>query len=221
LTEENLLNKMTEFMTAIDQVKKYRKFAATLIDFIFIIAASITILLTLDIGVNVLNLYGITFSSTLLGLLPVFNIIILCVGVFTGIIWVSRKMDTVKTQQWKNTLNEGTSGALKLLQETNWETIFSDICSAKIGFAFYGALKVVAYWLITIFLFAVIAGFTVFNLFHFSFNISSLLIVSFVFALVLSVKDLCNRYEQVGRLDSLLWELRWFEGEFRRTDFQA
>jgi hypothetical protein len=212
---------MTEFMTAIDQVKKYRKFAATLIDFVLIIVASIAILLTLDIGVNMLNLYGNTASSTILGLLPLFNIIILCVATFIGVIWVSRKMNTVKTQQWKNTLNEGTPGALKLLQESNWENIFNDIRSAKIGFALYGALKVVAYWLIAAFMFTVIAGFTFVNIFHFNFNIGSLLMASFIFALVLSVKDLRNRYEQIGRLDSLLWEFRWFEGEFRRTDFQA
>jgi hypothetical protein len=212
---------MTEFMTAIDQVKKYRKLAATMIDFVLIITTSITILLTLDIGINMLNLYGIIFSSTLLELLPIFNIIILCMGIFIGIIFVSRKIGTTKTQQWKNTLNEGTPGALKLLHETNWENIFSDIRSAKIGFVLYGALKVVAYWLIAAFTFTIIAGFTFVNIFHFSFNIGSLLIVSFVFSLVLSVKDLRIRYEQVGRLDSLLWELRWFERDFRRTDFQA
>jgi hypothetical protein len=151
---------MAEFMTAIDQVKKYRKLAVTMIDFVLIIFASIVILLTLDISVNMLNLYGIIFSSTILGLLPFFNIVILCAGTFIGIIWVSRKMDTVETQQWKNTLNEGTSGALKLLHETNWENIFNYIRSAKIGFALYGVLKVIVYWLIAAFTFAVIVGFT-------------------------------------------------------------
>jgi len=221
LTEENLLDKMAEFKTAIDQVKKYRKLAITMIDFVLIIVTSIILLLTLNIGVNILNLHGFDISSTILGLLPIFDIIILSVGVFTGIIFVNRKMNTVTTLQWKNTLDEGTPGVLKLLQETNWENIFSEIRYAKLGFALYGVLKIVTYWLISAFAFAVIAGFTFVNIFHFSFNIGSLWMVSFVFALVLNAKDLRNRYEQIGRLDSLLLEFRWFEREFRRTDFQA
>jgi hypothetical protein len=136
------------------------------------------------------------------------------------VVWVQRKVDAVETQQWKNTLDEGTPGALKLLQEINWDNIFSDIRFAKLGFALYGVIKVVANWLIAVFMFALLSIFLV-NIFHFAFNFVLLLFVSFILVLVLSEKDLRNRYEQVGCLDSLLWELRWFEREFRSANFQA
>jgi len=223
LTEEILLSKMVEFLTAIDQVKKYRKLASALIDFALIIVASVVVLLTLHLAVNLLNLYGISNVSSNSWSVAFSNILILCIGLLIGVVWVGQKTDTVKTQQWKNTLNEGTPGALKLLQETNWENIFRDIRFAKLGFVLYGIIKVVAYWLIAAFISVILYGFIMVNIFHFSFdfNFISILIVAFVFVLILSLGDLRNRYEQVGRLDSLLWELRWFEREFRRTDFQA
>jgi len=220
LTEEALLSKMAEFLTAIDQVKKYRKLASAIVDFTLIIGASIVVLLTLHLVVNLLNIYGISnFTSNSWGV-AFSNILIPCIGVIIGVVWVGRKIDSVKAQQWQNTLNGGTPGALRLLQETNWETIFSDIRFAKLGFALYGVIKVVAYWLVAFFAFVVLSSFLG-NIIHFSFDAISLIVVPFVFVLTLSLGDLRNRYEQVGRLDSLLWELRWFESEFRRTDFQT
>jgi len=129
-------------------------------------------------------------------------------------------MSSVKIAEWKSTLDEGTPGAIKLLQETNWEKIFNDIRFAKLGFALYGAVKILAYWLVATFLFVVLSSFMG-NIIHLSFDPISLTVIPLVLVLVLSVKDLRNRYEQVGRLDSLLWELRWFDSEFRRADFKA
>ncbi|MDR0471844.1 MAG: hypothetical protein LBH79_09025 [Nitrososphaerota archaeon] len=220
MTEETLSSKMAEFLTAIDQVKKYRKLVSAIVDFALIIIVSVAGLLTLHLVVNLLNLYGISNITSNSWGVAFSNILIPCIGVIIGVVWVGRKIDTVKTQQWTTTLNEGTPGALKLLQETNWETIFSDIRFAKLGFAFYGAIKVAAYWLIAFFAFVVLSSFLG-NIVHFSFDAISLLVVPLVFVLIFSLKDLRNRYEQVGRLDSLLWELRWFESEFRRTDFQT
>lgn len=211
---------MAEFLTAVDQVKKYRKLAYAMVDFALIIVVAVAGLLTLHLAVNLLNLYGISNVTSNSWGVTFSNILIPCISVLIGVVWVGRKTDAVKTRQWESTLSEGTPGALKLLQETNWETIFSDIRFAKLGFALYGALKVAAYWLIAFFMFVFFSSFLG-NIIHFNFDAISLLVVPLVFVLIFSLWDLRNRYEQVGRLDSLLWELRWFEREFRRTDFQA
>ena len=222
LTEENLTSKMTEFMTALDQVKAYRELATAMADFVIISVASVVALLALNIVVNLLDLiYGYGFVTPgNSGWLPFFNFLILFFGVIIGVLWVRRKMSSVKTMEWKNTLNEGTPGAIKLLQETNWEKTFNDIRFAKLGLAVYGAVKILAYWLLSFFLFVVLSSFMA-NIIHLSFDPISLLVIPLFFVLVLSMKDLRNRYEQVGRLDSLLWELRWFDSEFRRADFKA
>ena len=213
---------MTEFMTALDQVKAYRELANAMADFVIIIVASIAALLALNIVVNLLDvIYGYGFVTPgSSGWLLFFNFLILFFGVIIGILWVRRKLSSVKIAEWKSTLDEGTPGAIKLLQETNWEKIFNDIRFAKLGFSLYGAVKILAYWILAFFLFVVLSGFMG-NIIHLSFDPISLAVIPLVLVLVLSMKDLRNRYEQVGRLDSLLWELRWFDSEFRRADFKA
>jgi hypothetical protein len=222
LTEENLTAKMTEFMTALDQVKKYRELASAMADFVIIVAASVAVLEALNILINLLDVfYGYSFiypGSP--GILPLYDVMVLFFGVIIGIFWVRRKLSSAKMTEWKSTLNEGTPGAIKLLQEIKWEKIFSDIGFAKLGFVLYGAMKILAYWMLAFFLFGVLWGF-IGNIFHLTFDTISLALIPMVLVLVLNMKDLRNRYEQVGRLDSLMWELRWFDSEFRRADFKT
>lgn len=207
-------------MTTLDQVKKYRQLASAMIDFALIVVASVVILLAVHITVNLLNLYGVSGVSLESWVVAFANVVVVCLGVFVGVVWVGQKMDRVKTQQWKNTLNEGTPGALKLLQNTNWETIFNDIRFAKLGFALYGLIKVAAYWLITISILVVLSS-LIGNIIHLNFDFIALLVIALVLVVTVNLKDIRNRYDQVGRLDALLWELRWFESEFRRTDFKT
>ena len=59
------------------------------------------------------------------------------------------------------------------------------------------------------------------NTLHLSIDPISMVVIPLVLVLALSMKDLRYRYDQVGSLDSFLWELQWFDNEFRRADFQA
>ena len=213
---------MTEFMTVLDQVKAYRKLASAMADFILIVAASLVVLEAGYIIVNLLNVFygqSIVYPGISL-VLPSYSAVVLFFGVIVGVLWVRRKLSFVKIMQWKSTLDEGTPGAIKLLQETNWEKTFSDIRFAKLGFVLYGAVKILAFWVLAFFVFGVLVG-IIQNTLHLSFDSISMVVIPLVLVLVLSMKDLRYRYEQVGRLDSLLWELRWFDSEFRRADFKA
>jgi hypothetical protein len=213
---------MTEFMTALDQVKKYRELASAMADFAVIVVASVAALEAVNIIINLLDVfygYSFIYPGTSV-VLPFYSVIVLFFGVIIGVFWVQRKLSSVKMKQWESTLNEGTPGALKLLQETKWEKIFSDIWFAKLGFVLYGAVKIMAYWMLAFFFFGILSG-VIGNTLHLSFDPISLTVIPLVFVLVLSMKDLRDRYELVGRLDSLLWELRWFDSEFRRADFKA
>ena len=222
MTEENLTVKMTEFMTVLDQVKAYRKLASAMADFILIVASSIVVLEAGYIIVNLLNVFygqSIVYPGISL-VLPSYSAVVIFFGVIVGVLWVRRKLSSVKIMQWKSTLDEGTPGAIKLLQETNWEKTFSDIRFAKLGFVLYGAVKILAYWVLAFFVFGVLVG-IIQNTLHLSFDSISMVVIPLVLVLVLSMNDLRYRYEQVGRLDSLLWELRWFDNDFRRADFKA
>jgi hypothetical protein len=128
LTEENLTGKMTEFMTVLDQVKAYRELGCAMADFVIIVVAAVVALEAVNIIVNLLDVFygfSIVYPTTSF-VLPSYNAVILFFGVIAGVLWIRRKLSLVTTMQgkWKNTLVEGTPGALKLLQETNLEKTF-------------------------------------------------------------------------------------------------
>jgi len=195
---------MSEFMTTLDQVKKYRAIVASMTDFVLIIFASIVTALSLHIFVRLLLIFiGHNLLSTIGSIL---FLLIFPVGIFTGVFWVKRRVNSVKVSQWKDTLSEGAPGAIKLLQELQWNNIFSDIRSAKLGFFLYGISKVLAYWslaVVSMFVFGELVGFVL----HMSINSITVMLFSLVVVLLLSRND--------------LWELRWFESEFRGANFEA
>jgi hypothetical protein len=217
--EAKLSSKMAEFMTALDQVKKYGTLVASMSDFTLILLGSVVVALSVNISMRLSTLFIGTNqgNSVAVGLLYLF---IFPVGIITAVFWVRRKMRSVKVGQWKSTLNEGAPGAIELLQSLEWESIFSDIRYAKVGFFLYGIAKILAFWgLTSVFLF-MLSGVVEFTL-HMSIDYIVVMLFSLVAVLILSRNDLRKRYEQMGRLDWLLWELRWFESEFRGANFEA
>lgn len=221
--EEMLASKMKEFMTALDQVKKYRALLAVLPDVAIIMALSIIGWLSLSL----LSKLGLVFVSYIntnwTPSVSISQLFVVVIGLLFGVFWVTRKVSSVKVGQWKNTLNEGTPGAIKLLQELKWDEIFNEIRYAKLGFVLYGIAKILVYWLIAAFISSFTAGWLLSTAIHVnSFTmLMTMTMLALVLILFLSRKDLRRRYDQVGSLDALLWELRWFDNEFRRADFKA
>ena len=221
--EEMLASKMKDFMTALDQVKKYRALLAVLPDFAIIMALSIIGWLALSL-LSKLGLVFVSYINTdwmpIVSILQLFAVVI---GLLFGVFWVTRKVSSVKVGQWKSTLDEGTPGAIKLLQELKWDETFSDIRYAKLGFVLYGIAKIFTYWLLAAFVLSFAGGWFLSNAIHVNGTslIMTMTLLALILVLFLSQKDLRRRYDQVGSLDALLWELRWFDNEFRRADFKA
>lgn len=217
--EDALSSKLKEFMTVLDQVKKYRTLFTTLPDFAIIIALSVIAGLTVRIFKNL----GIVYFSQSFNF-PLSNssffLFSLLAGIFVGVYWVKRKVKLVKVCQWKEVLDDGLPGVIKLLQELNWENIFGDIRYAKLGSWLYGIAKIAVYWVLTVITLSILTSMLQ-DFLHFGDTIFAIELFSLVFVLVLSRNDIRNRYYQVGRLDMLFWELRWFESEFREADFEA
>ena len=225
--EQQLSSKMEELLCALDQVKKYREIAASMIDLAIILSATTVAVLVLVISGNLwTNFNGVATIPE--NHLPVSalvgngSILLIIAGITGAILRVTLRVNAVKVGQWKSILNEGVPGAIKLLDELKWQTIFNDIRSAKLGLSLYGFLKAFLIWVlgdVILFLYwdTLVKGYII----HLSVNPLAIMIASLVLALALSNKDLRKRYEQVGHLDSLLWELRWFDSEFRRADFKT
>ncbi len=219
--EETVCSKMKDFMTVIDQVRKYRALLAALPDFAIIMALSMVVWLSGSLLSNLGTVFVSYIHTDWYPLLNFLQVLAVLMGIIIGVFWVNRKVKSVKVRQWRSALDEGAPGAIKLLQETNWEDIFKDIRYAKIGFWFYGLLKTAAIWLLTLVIYyGFISGF-LWNTLHVNtdFTLIGLFLLALAFAL--NWNDLRKRYDKVGRLDALLWELRWFDSEFRRADFKT
>jgi hypothetical protein len=210
---------MSEFMVALDQVKKYRQIVASMTDFTIIILGTIVAGLTFNSIMRLSNLFIVAdHGQNILAYFLFFAIF--PAGTLVAVWWVRRKVKSVKTGEWKTTLNEGAAGALKLIQEIEWENIFGSIRYAKVGFFIYGIAKVLVCWgaaIVALFAFNWLLEY----LLHMSMDLIIIIPLALVTDLFFNRNDLRKRYEQIGRLDWLMWELRWFESEFRGANFEA
>ena len=217
--EDSLYSKFKEFMTALDHVKKYSALLYTLPDFAIIIAISVIAGVSGFILCKLDSVY-LPRGATNLPSTSFLVFVSLLIGLIVGVFWVNRKLKSVQVGQWKQVLDDGLPGVIKLLQELNWEDVFNNIRHAKLGSWLYGITKIAVYWVLTVVVFSLVTS-VLRQSWHFGTVGYVVEMFSLVFVLILSKKDLCNRYNQIGRLDMLFWELRWFESEYRRADFEA
>jgi len=239
MSEQDVVAKVEELMRSLDQVKRYKAFARLMADFLIIFLTSIAVLFFLEISVNVYKLISgfpsyfanpnsvfTTYAVNTSGSQVLQYIITLCLllipaaGLLIGILWVDHKLKQIRLEGWRETLREGFPGALKLLQELNWDSVLEDISLSRLSYTVYFVIKVIGYWALSLvilffpYLFAA-------SLIHINSNLYLLLLISLALVLVLSRKDLQKRYRQVQSLDALMWELRWFQSEFKSAEFKT
>jgi len=217
-----LKTKIGELMTALDQVKKYKELSRSVTDLVLIVGLSFVGALFVLISENLyLLFFGNPGSSFNLAVPTIFisgGIII--AGIIVATLLMDRRVSRVKIGEWKNAIpeNQEVSGTIALLSNIDWDSTFKDIQVSKIGFVVYGVLKVAGYWLFTFFLLEVLNVLFISGLIHAIVGAAYLGILALVVVLAGSWGDLKFRYTQAWSLDSLLWELRWFDSEFRREE---
>jgi|SRR5208283_1354970 len=234
MSETAVVVKVEELMRALDQVKKYKALARLMVDFLGIVLLSFVALFSLELFFNFYYLTGhfqsyFSYPNILSTVTPSVGgfsstsfvaLIFIAAGIIAGIFWVDRKLKRSKLEQWKSTLDEGFAGAVKLLQELNWDTVFDDIRTSALAYGLYAAIRIIGYWVIAM----VILGFPysiALNLIHTDFNFYLLAFLSLPFVFIFSKKDLQKKYRQITSLDNLLWELRWFNSEFKSAEFKT
>jgi hypothetical protein len=219
LTEETVVAKVAELMETLDQVKKYNALTSSLKKFALVVISSIIIFLTVGGSLGFLNLVATLdtpqffWMSLLLLLIPIG-------GVSIGVYFIRKKVNSIRTSEWKEELSNGFPSALKILTELDWDETFDEISSGRVGYTIYSILKVVAYLVIMTFVVGLIANVVTFTILHqglIAGPFSGLIALLIVYLLLR--KDLSRRYSQIRALDNLLWELRWFSVELKRADF--
>jgi hypothetical protein len=219
-TEEGVVSKVAELMETLDHVKKYNMLVRSLKTFALIVLGSLTLFSVITITLEYLNNNSAIATQPLLFALAV-ALLIPILGIFGGILLVRKRVNSVKTGNWREELTDGFPSAIKLLLGLDWESTLNEISIVKLSYAIYGFLKLVAYGVIIFFgvevagnaLTLVLLGSSSLSIF-FLCALLSLLIVFWVVG-----RDLIRRYKEIEALNMLLLELRWFSLEFSRLDF--
>lgn len=222
MTEENVVSKVQELMETLDNVKKYNALANSLKRFAIIIAGSMTVFAILRALFDFFDL-RLMLDRTLFLSISLLLLLIPVTGIVAGVLFVRKKVNSIRTGEWREELSHGFPSALKILMELDWEKTIEEISLGKLSYALYGLLKIAAYWVVTFFALgllgnAVIVFFLQRAVFFggFFWGLPALLIV-----LLVSGNDLLRRYKEIHALDMLLLELRWFSFEFRRAEFET
>jgi purine-cytosine permease-like protein len=219
LTEESVVAKVAELMETLDQVKKYNALTSSLKKFALIILGSIIIFLAVGGSIGFLNLVA-TLDRPQNFLMSLLLLLIPIGGVSIGVYFIRKKVNSIKSGEWKEELSNGFPSALKILTELDWDETFDEISSGRVGYALYSILKAVAYLVITTFVVGLVANIVTFTVLHqglIAGPFSGLIAILIVYLLLRN--DLSRRYSQIRALDNLLWELRWFSVELKRADF--
>ena len=222
MTEEVVVAKVAELMDTLDQVKKYDAIASSLKKFILIDGSAIGLFLVIQTLFEVFEIDN-SLSSVVYLAIMFLTLLIPLSGVVLGILFMQKRIKSVKEGEWKPELSKGFSAALKILIDMDWEKTLDDISFGRIGYAVYGLLKTIAYLVVSVSAFEVIWNGLTFILIHRLIFLGIVLWGLFAITLVFIPlrKDLLKRYRELRALDKLIWELRWFSVEFGRAEFQT
>ena len=220
MTEESIVAKVAELMETLDEVKKYEVLEEHYKKFSTIIIGSIVIMIIANMLLPYAHLF-VGFDPPLRFLLNFLVIIISPIsGVIVGVVFVRRKISAVKTGEWKDELSHGFPSALKILSEMNWKSSFDAVSSGGLGYAMYGLVKGVAYWIITYFALGLLFNLTTYIVLHQTAVFGGASIwFSVLIAFAYLKKDLSRRFNEIRAIDKLHWELRRFSYELRNAEF--
>lgn len=220
ITEESVVSKVQELMETLDNIKRYNAFATSLKKFALIIVGFMTVF---SIIMGMFEFYNLKASldNPIFFSVSFISLLIPIIGIVTGVLFVRRKVNSVKTGEWKEELSHGFPSALKMLVELDWEMTFDEILLGKLSYVLYGLMKAAAYWVVTFAALRLLGTAVTLLVLQqtefvgvFFWAALALLIVLFTLG-----NDLWRRYHEILSLDMLLMELRWFSFEFRKAEF--
>ena len=217
--EREIEQKVGQLMETMDQVARYNELSRSLKGFAAVVIGSVLG------GVLLLFISSLLPSSTLASvevLVSVLSLSTPVIGVVGGVVYIRRRVDSVKTGEWQPTLSQGFPGAVRVLSELDWDRVFEEITVGRLSYSLYVLLKVGAYWAVTFLALEVSEGIVFVHILHTSPPIDwfvwaalSLLVIAMAFG-----NDLVRRYKELHLLDLLLWELRWFSIEVGGIEFR-
>jgi hypothetical protein len=222
ISEESIVSKVEELMKTLDYVTRYNALTSSLKKFAIIVVSSMTVFAAL-MGYFEVSGLRLALDRDIFLLVATIMLLIPIVGFAAGILFVRKRVNSVKTGEWKEEISQGFPSALKILMNLDWDKTIDEISTGKISYTVYVIFKTAAYWVITFFALNFVGNPIIFYILQRPEFIISLpwAGLSVLIVLLTLGNDLWARYKEILSLDMLLWELRWFSLEFRRAEFQT
>ncbi|MEM2608653.1 MAG: hypothetical protein QXT87_05365 [Thermoproteota archaeon] len=233
MTENDLVEKVKELMNLIDQIKLYKKALAYIPNLIIIVLSVTCISMLALIFVKILFITSGLFASfsgftsagsyispeaiLLLFLLPSLWTTVI------GLLLIELKVKKIRIGEWASLLKEGAPAAIKLLIETDWEPLFSDIILVKwwlaikmLNWIFLGYIIIMPIFQ-SLFLFLPLPIFWT----HSSAIGSIIFILVMPIILLINKKNIREFYHNIKSIDLLIIDLRWLYNELKGAKLEA
>ena len=220
MTEKKIVAKVAELMQTLDEVKKYEVLERHYKKFSAIVIVSIVIMILANILLPFSNLL-VSFDPPQRFLLSFLIVVISPIsGVVVGVFYIRRKIKAVNIGEWRDELSLGFPSALKILSEMNWDSSLETISSGGLGYAMYGLVKGIAYWIITYFALGLLFNLTTYIILHQTAVLGGASVwFSILIAFLYLKRDLSRRFNEIRAIDRLLWELRSLGYDLRNAEF--
>jgi len=231
VSDQDVVAKVGDLMRTLDDVKRYKELAYAMVDFgaIMVVAVIAVIGVTMfQSSVYIVSgfptsnnggaylLFGTPFPSNILVFFG--ELIILFLGLILGVYRVDKRVRLTKVGEWKETLEEGAPGAIKILSNMEWDSLLGTVSVARVAYLFYSIIKVIGYFLLVSVILTFVSVFTLFSV-PATLGYSSIPFISLIIVLLFTKNSLTEGFRKLRSLDSLFWDLRWFASEFKRADF--
>ncbi|MBO3769415.1 MAG: hypothetical protein QXS51_01200 [Thermoproteota archaeon] len=233
MTEDDLVRKVEELMNLVDQVKLYRKALAYIPDLAIAVLSVTCVSLLIFILVKICFITSGIFSSfsgftsagsymspevaLLLFLLPSLWATVI------GMLLIELKVKKVRTGEWSSLLKEGAPAAIKLLMETDWESLFSGIMLMKLWLAIKMLNWLFLSYIIILPIFQSLFILLPLPLFWTHKSIIGLITFVLVTPIILLInkKNIKEFYRNIKSIDLLIIDLRWLYNELKGARLEA
>jgi hypothetical protein len=229
--EQELVARVEELMSSLDSAREYKEIAKSVIDSSIIISLVILAILSSILLFNLLELFCYINTFFIFPTLVVYPITFyLLLSIIPISVFIGRRKASRKTMEdWKKVLGEGVPGAVKLLTELDWKTVFEDLRTMKISIVIrmIGGIAIrylfihLLIFVIHIVLLLLFQSYLTIILSYSDLYSVAIYLVPVPISVFLSRSDLKKYYQKLGSVDYLLWSLRWFYNEFKGMKIEA
>lgn len=222
---EDALERMNDLMATVDTMERFKNIRNSFPEVVLIVLITFLGWLT---GIFVINLADYITVTSLIGSIFSGNpfsgaVLVTPIFIISGSLAIyftlNRAFSLQTAAEWREELQEGILGIIKIMSQYDWEKKLADLKIAREGFIFVAALQISLYFVIAASILLLTVGILMVIVLNLpSFYLTVLLALSVVIAIISGRGSLKKMYDRLWSADTLIHELRRFHSDFRKRE---